>query len=70
MAVTHADRILYWQEELPEEEIPPVWMWPFVPELEAWFDRVRSDRANRHKSGGARDNPELVENELAADWRR
>lgn len=45
--LSHALRILNWQENLPTDEIPPRWMWFFEDELEQWFDDV--DRARKSK---------------------
>ena len=53
-ALSHALRILSWQENLVEEEIPPEWMWSFEDELEIWFeevDRARKDKYSTSSSG-------------------
>lgn len=63
----HAYRILHWQENLLEEEMPPRWMWPFEEELQLWFERV--DRERRSKYGGDSSDDEeggvMMGNELA-----
>lgn len=48
VAVQHAYRILSWQENLTDEEIPPEWMWPLEWELERWFDEVKFKREERY----------------------
>lgn len=59
--------VLGWYENLPKEEIPPHWMWPFDKELEAWFKRVDEKRkAGRGKPSGSDSSDEapMVQNEL------
>lgn len=53
-AVSHAYRVIGWQENLTEDECPPVWMWPFEDELEVWFEEV--DRKRKDKWGGGASN--------------
>jgi len=69
-AVTHAQTVLSWQENLSQDEMPPEWMWPFDEELEGWFDDVAAKRKERFgidddDAGGA-----MTENALADEWRR
>lgn len=66
MAIAHAHRVLDWQENLPSDEVPPSWMWPFEDELEIWFDQVEEKREDKYgrKSGGDETVP-LMSNELA-----
>lgn len=52
-AISHAFLILNWQENLPEDEMPPRWMWHLDWELEQWFEEV--DLARKSKYGGADD---------------
>lgn len=62
--------ILSWQENLPEEETPPEWMWSLDHELVAWFEEVKEKR--REKYGDPDDERETVPmmgNELAAGRR-
>lgn len=47
--LNHALRILNWQENLVDDEVPPKWMWLFEDELEKWFKEV--DRARKEKFG-------------------
>lgn len=47
MAIEHAQRILHWQENLPQEEMPPQWMWVVDEELEEWFEEVDRKRKER-----------------------
>lgn len=67
MAIEHANRILDWQENLLEDEMPPEWMWHLDHELEPWFDEVERKREERY---GARDDDRdervpMMDNELA-----
>jgi hypothetical protein len=50
LAIEHAHRILTWRENLPDEEMPPTWMWHIESELDSWFKNVEVQRKN--KSGG------------------
>lgn len=71
--ITHAQTVLYWQENLTEEEMPPAWMWPFSSETEPWFDRIRAERQERYGIGRGEarvDAPNMEENELARPRRR
>lgn len=56
-ALSHAYLILSWQENLPEDEIPPRWMWHLDWELERHFEEV--EIARRQKYGTASDDGEL-----------
>lgn len=64
-AISHADKILDWHENLMEKDIPPEYMWPFDDALTEWFEDIKA----AHESGG--DQPDdrtvvpLVSNELA-----
>lgn len=65
-AIQFANRVLAWQEDLLEEEMPPEWMWLFEDELEPWFDEVMRNR----KAKFSPDTPssgegEMLENEFA-----
>lgn len=62
-AISHAEMILGWYENLPKHEVPPEWMWPFPDELESWFERIEEerkegrtgpDKGDDRFSGGAR----------------
>jgi len=52
-AISHGLMIISWQENLPSEEIPPYWKWHLDWEIEAWFDKVASDRKTKY---GIQDN--------------
>lgn len=65
-AIRHANRIIDWHENFSEDELPPVWMWAFDEELDAWFEQVKADRDA--KLTGPRDDAEevpLLHNEYA-----
>lgn len=53
IALDQAYRILHWQENLTEDEMPPKWMWHLEWELELWFEEV--ERLREEKYGGGRD---------------
>ncbi len=69
MVVEHSHRIISWQENLPRNEMPPVWMMHLDHELEMWFERVDRDRSNP-KGGDDREQVPMAENELAAEMMR
>ena len=71
-ALTHAFRILSWQENLLEEERPPEWMWPFEDELEIWFeevDRARKEKYSTDSSGDELPDGGYMYNEAAERFR-
>lgn len=57
-AIQHAHTILNWFENLPEEEVPPGWMWPFADEVGEWFEEIREIR--RQKNDRHSDDRETV----------
>ena len=64
--------VLGWQENLPQDEMPPGWMWPFEDELEAWFQDVTAARKNGWDAPGRKDEDEerpMAQNELARHLR-
>lgn len=69
-ALFHAHRILDWQENLMEGEMPPEWMWPFEDELQIWFERVDEARKEKYGGGGSSsssgDEGLMMGNEMAA----
>jgi hypothetical protein len=69
-AFQHASTILGWFENIPLEEQPPDWMWPFTDEVSQWFDEVKL--ARRQESGlddgeGSLDEWSAMSNEFAED---
>jgi hypothetical protein len=50
-AISHANRILYWQENLDEDEMPPQWMFPYDEPLNAHFEKL--SEARKEKYGGS-----------------
>ncbi len=71
MAIEHAHRILDWQENLTEDEMPPHWMWIFEDELKIWFEEVEAKRKDKY--GGGDDSGDssvpMMTNDLAKDRR-
>ena len=69
-AVQFAGRILEWQENLTEEEMPPQWMWCFEDELEPWFDEIFRARKSDSGGSGGEEAPEgYMTNDLVGDRR-
>ena len=72
-AISHANRILEWHENLPSDEVPPEWMWPYDRQLKKWFDEVDEERRNRYGTGSSQDDlveVPMVQNELAEEWKK
>lgn len=69
VVIQHAYRILNWQENLVQEEMPPVYIWPFEEELELHFERVDKARKDKYGSGSSGDDDDggtpMMSNELA-----
>lgn len=58
LAIDHGYKILSWQENLTEEEMPPRWMWHLDWELEIHFEEL--DAIRRAKYGSSSDDREEV----------
>lgn len=65
MAIDHASRILDWQENLPEDEMPPHWMWPYEELLNEWFDEVKAKRDEKYGNHGGDTVAPMEQNALA-----
>lgn len=66
-AIAHAGMILSWQENLTSDDMPPVWMWSLVEELNEYFDDLA---VRRRSQGGADDDDDepaggMVRNQYA-----
>jgi len=69
--------ILSWFENRPSDEIPNENLWEDPKGLEEWWDRIKarkeygnsSGSGHSHDSGGKKDD-EVVENELAAQFKQ
>ena len=59
LALDHGYKILAWQENLQEEEMPPRWMWHLDWELEEWFKEIELIRKSKY--GGETDDREEVD---------
>ena len=68
-AIEHASQVIDWQENFTEEDMPPQWMWPFVEELEIWFEEVDNRRKEGRPSSGGDETVPMMSNELARDRR-
>lgn len=66
-AIAHAYKIMDWHENLPEDEIPPQWMWAFDKELKVWFEEVKEARkAERDNPNRSKDTEvPMMQNELS-----
>jgi hypothetical protein len=67
-AVSHANLILSWQENLLDGEMPPQWMWHLDHELRVWFERIDEKRKERFGGTGGDDSddehPDMMTNSL------
>ena len=59
--------ICRWQENLPEEDMPPVWMWPLDHELERHFAEVERRREAERQDPSDRDSGPMQHNDLVPD---
>lgn len=65
-AVEHSLRVMSWYENLPGDEIPPGWMWPFEDELDIWFAAVKKKNDEKYgRDSGDEESSEMMENEFA-----
>lgn len=68
MAIGQALTVIWWQENLLPDEMPPEWMWNLPDELDDWFAEVEAKREDRTASGRGRDEledaPDMMQNEL------
>lgn len=64
-AISHANKILTWYENMPEDDIPPEWMWAFDDLLNEWFDDLKASRGTSNSTPEHTEVP-MMENELAA----
>lgn len=55
LAIEHAHRVLTWRENLPDDEMPPSWMWHLESELDSWFANVEEKRKNKNDGGDDED---------------
>lgn len=70
-AIEQAHRILDWQENLTEDEMPPEWMWHVDDEVGPFLEEVF--RVRREKMGGdsgGREVADMMSNELAEGRRK
>lgn len=72
LAIEHAQRIISWQENMVEDEMPERWKWHLDHEIKDHFERVAAARDEKYgtKSGSDEtpDEPMMV-NEYAARMR-
>ena len=61
--VDHALKILYWQDNLSQKEMPPVWMWHLDHELDKWFTKIKNEREAGRTDASTSDTPEELEHE-------
>jgi hypothetical protein len=57
--------VLAWQENLPEDEMPPRWMWTLPEELDRHFRDVRAKRRNGQHDDDEEITGPVIENEYA-----
>lgn len=72
-AIDWATVIMSWQENLMDDEMPPLWMWHVDSALEDHFADVKRRREDRHRSPGRGDDGDeggrMMSNALARDVR-
>jgi len=62
-----ANSVINWQKNLPEDEMPPRWMWPFSDELEEHFKEIKIARKQKSNKNDSDDSvsSNMIENEYA-----
>lgn len=66
MMIEQSLRILFWQDNLGRDEVPPVWMWSLDEELNEHFERVQEERDEKYGTGRDEDaGGEMTKNEYA-----
>lgn len=67
VAASHAYRILFWQENLTDDEMPEQWKWPFEDELALHFERVQRMRDEKYGRTSSDDDggTPMMQNEYA-----
>jgi hypothetical protein len=70
VALSHALRILSWQENLTQDEMPPPWMWPLEWELEIYFEDLQREREQKYSGRSDEPEYEMMTNELADEFHR
>lgn len=63
LAIDHAHRIIMWQENLPQEEMPARWMWHLEWELDEWFENVDQKRKEKYGGDDDREQVDLMKND-------
>ena len=72
VAIEQALMILNWYENLPEEEIPPQYLWEDPEGLEQWRQQLRDRKEYAASTGRPLSDvgdEELVSNDLAREFR-
>lgn len=66
--IEHANAIITWQQNLPEKDMPPRWMWHVDHELNEWFDGVKAQYSSGSDGGGSEST--MTQNEFARGRRK
>lgn len=72
-AFAHASTICSWFENLPKEEVPPQWIWPFDDLVSEWFktvEKAREKKFNNADNDSNWEETDLDENEGIAAAKR
>ena len=69
MVIEHAHRIIFWQENMPRDEMPPMWAWHLDWVVEEWLNGLDEKRRNPAAKDDC-DQVPMADNELAAEYRK
>lgn len=70
LVIDHSLRILNWQENLMDDEMPPKWMWHLDSELETHFAVIKEKRKSPSSPRSSDDTPDdWEENAYAARFK-
>jgi hypothetical protein len=67
LAIEHSQSIIGWQRNLPSDDMPPRWMWPFVDHLNDWFEVLAIKRDEESGKDAPDDDHTMMSNSLAKD---
>jgi hypothetical protein len=67
IAIQHSQAIIGWQKNLPSDEMPPRWMWPFVDHLNDWFEEISIKRDERSGKDQPDEDHKMMSNSLAKE---
>jgi hypothetical protein len=69
-AIEHSQTVVSWQRNLPNDEMPERWMWPFPELINPWFEKVQEMREQKRGGSSGDEHPDLETNAYAKEGLR